>query len=431
VGRAIGRLKAVEINRLVKKAGMHCDGGGLYLRVVPPTECSWIFRYMLAGRARTMGLGPFPEVTLAQAREKSLEARRLKIEGKDPIEEKRSRLTAAALAGASAMTFKHCGARYIAAHKAGWKNAKHASQWEATLETYVYGHIGALPVQAIDTGLVLKVLEPIWSTKVETAGRVRGRIEAILDWAKARGQRTGENPARWRGHLDKLLPGRSKVSKVMHHPALPYGDLPAFLAELRGQAGIGARALEFTILTAARTGEVLEATWVEIDADAKVWTIPAGRMKADKEHRVLLSESALAILKHIKSRDAAGTEFIFSGGRPRRRPGSRSAASTAIHPLSNMAMTTVLRRMNDTAAKNKRPKWIDPRQGKEVVPHGFRSTFRDWAAEATMFPGDMAEMALAHAIDSKVEAAYRRGDMMEKRRELMAAWDLFCTGTVT
>jgi integrase len=267
-----------------------------------------------------------------------------------------------------------------------------------------------LPVGAIDTGLVLKVLEPIWTAKPETAGRVRGRIEAVIDWAKARDYRVGENPARWRGHLDKLLPARSKVRRVKHHPALPYDELPAFMRALRAQEGISARALEFTILTAARTNETIGATWPEINLGAKVWTIPADRMKAERDHRVPLSAAALAILKRMA--EFRENAFVF--------PGDRRAG------LSNMAMLEMVRGMNERRAAAGEPKWIDPHQGKEIVPHGFRSSFRDWASERTNFPREVAEAALAHIEGDETELAYKRGDLFEKRRRLMDEWARYC-----
>jgi integrase len=397
MARTTERLTALKVERLAEKPpGMHADGSGLYLQVTD-NGASWIYRYMLGGRSREMGLGPLALYGLGDARAKALDARRLRHEGIDPIEARKAARTQLRLDAAKAITFKECAEAYIKAHRAGWQNGKHAGQWESTLETYAYPAIGALPVQAIDTALVLKVLEPIWTTKPETATRVRGRVESILDWAKARDYRTGENPARWRGHLDKLLPARSKVRKVKHHAALPYAELPNFLMELRSQPGVAARALEFTILTAARTNETIVATENEIKVAEKLWTVPAERMKAKKEHRVPLSARALAILKEAQSEGQSDGDFIFPGGKAGR-------------PLSNMAMTEVLRRMG---------------RG-DITVHGFRSTFRDWAAERTNFPSEVAEMALAHAVSDKVEAAYRRGVLFEKRRRLMDAWAEFC-----
>jgi integrase len=377
---------------------MYSDGGGLYLQVTGAGAKSWIFRFSLNGRAREMGLGSLSAVSLADARSKAGDCRKLRQEGVDPIESRNAMRQQAALDAARAITFKDAAAAYIAAQRTGWHNAKHAAQWASTLATYAEPIFGSVSVQEIDTGLVLEALEPIWATKPETAGRVRGRIEAILDWAKVRGYRTGENnPARWRGHLDKLLPARSKVRAINHHAALPYNDLPQFIVALRGQEGIAARALEFTILTAARTGETIGARWDEIDLAEKVWVVPAGRMKAGKEHRVPLTPRVLAILEDLKAVRTCEDEFVFPGGKRGK-------------PLSNMAMTAVLRRMD---------------RG-DITVHGFRSTFRDWAAERTNFPGEVVEMALAHAVGDKVEAAYRRGDLFDKRRRLMAEWGRYC-----
>jgi integrase len=313
LARELGRLSAVSL-RKINTPGLYPDGGGLYLQVTKGGARTWVYRFMLHGRAREMGLGPLHIVGLAEAREKARECRKLRHEGIDPIEARKARQAEQRLAEAGAMTFRECAERYIEAQKAGWKNPKHAKQWPSTLETYVYPVLGALPVQAIDVGLVMKVLEPIWNTKPETAGRVRGRIEAVLDWAKARGYRNGENPAQWRGHLDNLLPARSKVRKVEHHPALPYGEMGDFIARLREQEGIAARALEFLILTASRTGEVIGARWDEFDLEKKVWTVPGERMKAGKEHRVPLSDHAFAIIEGMKAERVNDHPFVFPGG---------------------------------------------------------------------------------------------------------------------
>ena len=397
---AICKLTALKVEK-AKEAGMYGDGGGLYLRVTEDGAKSWVYRFMLNGRPRWMGLGPLALYGLQEARGRAMDARRLRHEGVDPIDTRRAARLRQRLEAAKAVTFKQCAEKYIAAHRAGWRNTKHAAQWETTLATYAYPAVGALPVQSIDTGLVCKVLEPIWTAKPETAGRVRGRIEAILDWAKARDYRTGENPARWRGHLDKLLPARSKVAKVEHHAALAYSELSGFITALRSQEGVAARALEFAILTAARTGETIGAKWSEMNLADRIWTIPAERMKAGKEHRVPLCARSLAILSEMGAllpdgADAAD-QFAFPGGK-------------AGKPLSNMAFLMLLRRMGRD----------------DLTAHGFRSSFRDWASERTGFPAEVAEMALAHAVGDKVEAAYRRGDLFEKRRKLMEAWGEFC-----
>jgi integrase len=389
MARTLGKLTALGVAR-ASEPGMYADGGGLYLQVTGAGAKSWIFRYSLNGRAREMGLGSLTAITLADARAKAGQCRRLRQEGIDPIEARKADRITAAVEAAKAITFKECAEKYIEAHRASWSNGKHAQQWTNTLATYAYPHFGSLPVPVIDTGLVLKAIEPIWSKKTETAARVRARIEAVLDFAKVRGYRQGENPARWRGHLDLTLPRRSRVRRVEHHAALPYSELPEFMGKLRAEKGTAARALEFLILTAARTGEVLGAGPKEIDSAEKAWTVPAERMKAGVEHRVPLSPAAFAL---VKGQDG---EFLFAG----RKKGKE---------LSNMSMLVLLDRM-----------------GYDVTVHGFRSTFRDWAAETTNYPREVAEAALAHTIDSKVEAAYRRGDLFEKRRQIMNAWAKYC-----
>ncbi|GJD47018.1 Prophage integrase IntS [Methylobacterium cerastii] len=370
---------------------MYGDGGGLWLQVSGKGAKSWIFRFTLDGKARAMGLGSANTFSLVEARDRARECRKLTAERLDPIEARAGRRQEAAIEAARATTFRTCAAGYIEAHRAGWRNIKHAAQWTATLEAYAYPAFGDLPVQAVDTGLVMQALEPIWSAKPETATRVRGRIESVLDWATTRGYRRGENPARWKGHLQNLLPKRSKVQRVEHHAALPFADLPAFMADLARRDAVAARALAFAILTAARTGEVLGARWSEIDLQARTWTVPGERMKGGREHRVPLSDPAVVLLERMQTIGAAG--FVF--------PGARRGK-----PMSGMGMLMLLRRMGRT----------------EITAHGFRSTFRDWASETTHFPSEVVEMALAHAIESKVEAAYRRGDLFAKRRELMDAW---------
>jgi integrase len=407
MARSIHRLSSVAVRNA--KPGLHADGGGLYLQATESADHmvskSWVFRFA-TGRIvtsatgkqrleeRQMGLGSLIDVSLAEAREQAAECRQFRKQGIDPIESRRAAKAERMVAAAKAMTFDQAAEAYIAAHRAGWRNPKHAAQWKATLATYVSPVFGKLPASSIDTGLLLKVLEPIWATKPETAGRVRGRIEAVLDWTTARGYRTGENPARWRGHLDKLLPARSKVRKIKHHAALPYAELPAFLASLCEQEGTSARALEFTILTAARTNETIGARWPEVDLSGKVWTVPAERMKAGREHRVPLSAAAVAIVR--RAQDAGEGELVF--------PGDRRKA------LSNMAMLMLLRRLGRD----------------DLTVHGFRSTFRTWAAECTSFPREVIEAALAHVVGDATEQAYQRGDLFEKRRHLMEAWADFC-----
>lgn len=395
-GRSIEKLSTAKV-RSLKTPGRYGDGGGLWLQVRDAEHRSWMFRYSLHGRARWMGLGHVRDVTLAEAREKARDCRRLLLDGIDPLAQREARKAEAAAAAGAVVTFQQAAERYIAAHKAGWKNEKHGAQWEATLAAYAYPALGKLSVAAVDTGAVVKALEPIWTAKPETASRVRGRIERVLDWAKARGYRKGDNPARWRGHLDNLLPRASKVKRVTHHAAMPWKDVPQFMVDLRAQDGIGARALEFTVLTAARTGEVIGATWSEIDLAEKVWTVPAERMKAGKEQRVPLAPRVVEILEDMQQQgDSRASAPVFPGGRKGK-------------PLSNMAMAATLKRME-----------VD------CTVHGFRSSFRDWAGESTGFAREIIEHALAHQLKDKAEAAYQRGDLLAKRRKLMEAWARYC-----
>ncbi len=388
------------LNRLTARAlsgakgrGYYPDGGGLYLRVTEAGTRSWLFRYTRHGKPRYMGLGAMPGVTLAKARKMAAEARELLREGLDPIDTRTGTRSATRAAGASTVTFQQCAESYIEAKRAGWKNAKHAAQWGATLAQYAYPVIGGLSVQDVTLPLVLKILEPIWVAKTETASRLRGRIQSVLDFATARGYRSGDNPARWRGHLKELLPAPGRVARVEHHAALPWQEVGAFMAELRRQAGMGARALELAILTAARSGEVRGATWAEVDLSAAVWTISASRMKAGKEHRIPLSAEAVALLRTLPRIE--GSPLLF--------PNSKGAA------LSDMTLAATLKRM-----------------GRAVTVHGFRSTFRDWAGECTGYPREVIEHALAHQLKDKAEAAYARGSQFDKRRRLMADWGKFC-----
>jgi integrase len=394
VARTIGKLTALAVDK-AKRRGYYGDGGGLFLQVSASGSKSWVFRFKDAGKLHEMGLGATHTIGLAEAREKARESRRLRLDGVDPIEARKVARSRARLDAAQAMTFKECAERYIASHRVGWRSQTHAAQWPSTLSSYVYPVFGSLSVQAVDVGLVLKALEPIWTAKPETASRVRGRIESVLDWATARGYRQGENPARWRGHLENLLPKISKVRRIEHHAALPYIEIGSFMVELGQQENVAARALELAILTAARTGEVIGAKWDEIDLGERLWTVPAERMKAGKEHRVPLSNAALAVLEEMQK--VRTGDFVFPGGKVGR-------------PISNMAMLMLLRRMGHV----------------DLTTHGFRSSFRDWAAERTGFPAEVAEMALAHTVTDKVEAAYRRGDLFQKRRQLMEAWAKFC-----
>jgi len=396
MGRETNRLSAAKVAKITQP-GRYSDGGGLWLQVSTSGTKSWLFRYMRFGKARHAGLGSLHTVSLAEARVRAQKARLLLLDGRDPIDEKRARLAAAKAEAATRITFKETAEKYIAAQRAGWKNAKHADQWESTLVTYAYPVIGHLSVAAVDTAHVRKILELIWSTKTETASRVRGRIESILDYATACKFRSGENPARWRGHLDQILPRRTKVSKVKHHPAMPYDDVPAFMARLRAMESTSARALEFTILTAARTNEAIAATWSEFDLTAKVWTVPAERMKASKEHSVPLAPRVVEILNGLPR--IKNENFVFPGARRGR-------------PLSNMAMLELVRGMPDTS---------------DFTVHGFRSSFRDWAGERTNFPREVIEHALAHQLRDKTEKAYSRGNLLDKRRALMGAWACYCS----
>jgi integrase len=388
-------LNAVTVK--TAKPGRHADGGGLQLLVKDTGARSWVYRFMLKGKSRDIGLGPAGPggISLADARDLAA-ALRLKVKaGIDPLAE-RQRAEADAKAAEQAtkvagVTFKAMAETHIAANKDSWRNAKHKQQWENTLKTYAYPVFGELPVAEVDTPHVLKVLEPIWREVPETASRLRGRIETVLDSAKARGYRQGENPARWRGHLAQILPARTKLSRG-HHKAMPYDAIPAFVERLQEREAVAALALEFVILTAARTGEVIAAEWSEVDLAKALWTVPAERMKAGKEHRVPLSPRALEILEQTKQ---LGGKYLFPGAKREK--------------LSSMAMAMLLRRMK-----------------LDVTVHGFRSAFRDWAAECTGYSHEVAEMALAHTIGNAVERAYRRGDLFDKRRRLMADWATYC-----
>lgn len=391
-------LSALEVARL-KAPGLHAVGGvaGLHMQVTDRGARTWVLRVTIGDRRRDMGLGGFPDVTLATARDKARTARE-KIElGLDPIAERQLAKSAMLASAAAAKTFAECATGFIDAKSAEWRNTKHRQQWVNTLETYAGPVIGKLQVRDVTLAHILKILEPIWKIKTETADRLRGRIENVLDWATVRGFREGDNPARWRGHLDKLLASPGRVQKVEHHAAVAVADMGAFMVRLRAAKGMGARALEFAILTAARSGEVRGASWSEIDLEAGTWTVPGERMKAGKTHRVPLSPAALALLESLPRFE--GTDVAFP--------------STRGKPLSDMTLSAALRRM-----------------GLDAVPHGFRSTFKDWASERTTYPPEMSEMALAHTISDKVEAAYRRGDLFEKRRQMMTDWADFC-GTVT
>jgi len=390
----MGTLSAKLLEN-ISKPGIYEDGDGLRLVIKAGGTKSWILRYQFQGTRRDVGLGGYPKTSLGEARKKAAEKRGLISKGIDPLEQKHGEKKAKRDAKAKARTFEECALDYIETHRSGWKNAKHSQQWINTLEAYAFPVIGKKVVGSVSTQDVLEILKPIWSTKPETASRVRSRIELVLDAAKAKGLRSGENPALWRGHMDKLLPKSSKVKAVKHHPAMPWQELPAFMQDLAKADGLAAFALKFTILTACRTSEVLEATWDEIDLKARVWIIPADRMKAEQEHRVPLSNAAMEILEQLPREG----EYLFPGMKKDK-------------PLSNVSMLKVLERME----KDK------------YTVHGFRSTFRDWSAENTNTPRELCEQVLAHRIAGKAEAAYFRSDLFEKRRQLMDAWAKYATG---
>jgi integrase len=399
MARHTERLSSAKVKNA--KVGLHPDGGNLWLQVTQAKDGkrlnkSWllIFKSPVAGKQREMGLGPLATVGLAEAREKARDCRKLLLEGVDPIEHREARRAAIAIARAKSMTFGQCATAYMASHESGWRNAKHRDQWRTSLETYAYPILEKLPVADIDTALVMRVLQPMWNDKAETASRVRGRIESILDWATTSGYRSGENCARWKGHLANLLPARNRVQKIEHLAAMPYASLPAFLIELRARGGVAAQALELLILTAGRTGEVLGARWGEIDLAAKAWTIPANRMKGGREHRVPLSQRALEILDGVRNLDSP---LVF--------PGTREGK-----PLSELTLLRAFQRMGYA----------------QYTVHGFRSAFKDWCSDRTSYPNHVVEAALAHAIPSGVEAAYRRTDLLEQRARLMAAWAEYC-----
>jgi len=387
------QLTALKIKKL-KEAGSYPDGEGLYLQISNTGNKSWFYRYEIAGKGRKHGLGSYPTTMLDMARKKATACRVLRDKGIDPIEHKKQQVLDEELKKLKGVTFEKCATDYIASHKAGWKNRKHEQQWRNTLKTYAYPYIGKLPVKSIDTGLVLKVLEPIWYEKTETASRVRQRIENILDWAKVRKYRTGENPASWRGHLDHILPKPTKVRKVKHFNAMPYVGVPKYFKKLRKTETLAAKTLAFIILTASRSGEARGATWAEIDLKKGIWELPAERMKADRPHRVPLSKEAIKILKEAK--EFCHAEYVFAGLKKDK-------------PISEATIRNLIKADHS-----------------DVTTHGFRSSFRDWCAEMTNYPREVAEAALAHTLRDKTEAAYQRGDIFVKRKKLMDAWAAHC-----
>lgn len=401
--RQLHRLNALRISKEVEP-GLHADGGGLYLQISASGSRSWVFRFKLAGRAREMGLGALASVSLAEARALAASHRKSLADGIDPIEARRGQQRQERADRLSAMTFREGADAYMESLEPSWKNPKHAQQWRNTLRDYAYPVMGNAYVADVDTAAILRVLRPIWSKKTETANRLRGRIERILDAARVLGMRTGENPARWRGHLDKILPKYERTRRTQHHAALAWADTPSFVRDLRAREDATAEMLYLTILTCARTNEMLEARASEFDLDRAVWNVPAERMKMGRAHRVPLCPSAVASVR--RAIDKSGPDgYLFPG----RKKGK---------PCSNMAMLNLLGRMRRD----------------EITVHGFRSTFRDWVAECTEHPDSLAEMALAHVVGNKVEGAYRRGDMLERRRSMMERWADYCdgkTGTVT
>jgi len=393
MAKTVKQLKDLQIRRFTKP-GAYPDGEGLYLQVRDSGAKDWFYRYEIAGKGRKRGLGPYPTISLERAREDALVCRQLRKQGIDPIEHYKEIELNKDLDKAKSTTFKKCALAYIDTHKHGWRNEKHESQWRNTLETYAYPTIGDLPVQTIDVDLVMKVLEPIWFTKTETASRIRQRIENILDWATVRKLRQGDNPAQWRGRLDKLLPKRTKVQKPVHFAAMDYRDVPEYYRSLIAKDTLGSNALAFTILTATRNGEARAVTRSEIDIN--VWVIPDTRMKAQREHRVPLSDEALKIIKRMEPFERQTDDLIF--------PGLSHAK-----PISEASLLKIVKQADPT-----------------LTVHGFRSSFRDWCAEQTSYPREVAEAALAHTVKDKTEAAYQRGDMFEKRRKLMDSWADYC-----
>jgi integrase len=418
MARGYGKLKAKQVEQ-VSERGLYGDGGGLYLQVAQGGSKSWLFRFKTDGRSRWHGLGSARDVSLADARIRAADARRVRLNGGDPIEAKRAVKAAARVEAAKAITFGAAATRFVKANAPGWKNAKHTAQWTMTLlgvdpngkpaKNDYCKSIRDLPIVAIDTTLVLRIIEPIWATKTETANRIRGRIEAVIDAAKAKGEFKGENPARWKGHLDNLLPATSKVRKVRNHPAMPYQQLPEFMRELRQREGLAAAALEFQVLTAVRPGNAVLAKWDQIDRKTSVWTIPAAFMKSDAEHKVPLSRAALDVLDRMEALNA-GNEYIF--------PNSKGK------PLSDASSAAVIDRMNEPERR-----WVDPKVDREVVPHGFRSSFRDWAAEHG-YNDAVAEAALAHRVSDDVIAAYKRTTFFELRKQMMKDWADYCARPV-
>lgn len=415
VAQELGPLDVKRLAHLGGKSNsMIAVGGvaGLYMQVTPNGGKTWVLRAAVGDKRRDIGLGGYPTVTLAQAREKAREARDKIERGIDPVAERQAAKAALVLGQRRGLTFADAVDRCLLAKLDAFKNAKHRQQWRNTLDSYALPELGKVLVNDIDVQDVLRVLQPLWTDKTETASRLRGRIEAVLSWATVAGHRKGDNPARWAGNLKELLPAASKVAKEGNHPALQLDDGLRWFAALKDRDGMGARALEFLTLTATRSQEIRGAAWDEIDTDKGLWIIPAVRMKMSKEHRVPLTAEAVALLNALPRLD--GNPLVF--------PAARGGQ------LSDMTLSATMKRMHEAEVAAGRAGFVDRVSKRPAVPHGLRSTFRDWVAERTNFPGDMAEAALAHKISNAVEASYRRGDMMEKRRTMMAAWSGFLTG---
>lgn len=382
MARLTQRLNA-RTAQLAKTPGMIPDGGGLYLHIGPSGSKSWVLRYRMNGKRRDLGLGPYSLVALAEARQRATAQLKLRLNGIDPLAARR----AARAPAQAVMTFAACAEEYIEAHSAGWRGSKNEAQWTQSLRDHATV-LSDMPVGEIDTAAVLRAVQPIWNTKTVTAGRVRERIESVLGWATTKGLRSGDNPARWTKHLENLLPAKRRVAPVKHHAALPYSEIGAFMADLRAKTGVPAAALQFTILTASRLGEVVGARWSEFNLAERLWTIPAARMKAERERRVPLPDAALTILDAMPRQG----DLVF--------------------PVNPSPLNKLLMRMGR----------------RDLTVHGFRSTFRDWCAERTNFPAEVAEMALGHVVGDKTEAAYRRGDLFDKRRQLADAWARYIAG---
>ena len=414
--KKVAELSAKEVRDLKHRGSglnkTYSVGGvdGLLMQITPTGARSWVLRTMVGSKRREIGLGGFPDVTLAQARERAREAKEAIRQGVDPIEQRRAARAALTAQQARGLTFAGAMEAYLKIKLTEFNNDKHRKQWRASLDAYAVPSLGPMLVSEITVHELARTLEPIWLTKTETASRLRGRIEAIMAWATVKGHREGDNPARWRGNLDAILPKPSKVSKVVHHPALAHADVPSWFADLRKRDGMATRALEFLAMTAARSGEVRGAAWAEIDIDTALWTIPADRMKAGKEHCVPLTPNAVALLNALPK--MKGSDFVF--------PAARGGM------LSDMALSACMKRINEAKIGG----YIDSRSGRPAVPHGIRSAFRDWVSEHTDYPRDMAEISLAHSVGSDVERAYRRGDQIEKRRAMMADWGQFITNEI-